>query len=76
MNTSGVGYPLGSDPSEFERLNRQGRILAAATRTILEAGGILPGMRVLDLGSGTGELSFVAAGLVGASGAVIGVGHG
>ena len=73
MNASEAGYPLGSNPAELARLIRQGEILAATTRTILETGGIRPGMRVLDLGSGTGEVSFVAAGLVGSSGKVIGV---
>ena len=73
MNTSGAGYPLGSDPAELERLTRQGTLLATATRTILDAGGIRPGMRVLDLGSGTGEVAFIAADLVGVSGQVIGV---
>lgn len=73
MKTSGAGYPLRSDPAELERLNRQGRILAAATRTILETGGIRSGMRVLDLGSGTGEVAFITAGLVGASGEVVGI---
>jgi ubiquinone/menaquinone biosynthesis C-methylase UbiE len=73
MKTSGAGYPLRSGPAELEWLNRTGRILAAATRTILETGGIRSGMRVLDLGSGTGEVAFVAAGLVGASGEVVGI---
>jgi SAM-dependent methyltransferase len=35
--------------------------------------GIGPGMRVLDLGCGAGDVSFVVAGLVGPTGSVIGV---
>lgn len=73
MGKSGTEYQLGSDPVELERLNRQGRILAPATRVILEAAGIGVGMRVLDLGSGIGDMAFVAADLVGASGAVLGI---
>src|SRR5262249_26355692 len=50
-----------------------GRVLAPATRTILQAAGIRPGMRVLDLGSGAGDVAFVAAGLVGPAGEVVGI---
>lgn len=73
MTRHGGEYPLKHEPAELERLNRQGSILAAATRTLLETGGIQPGMRVLDLGSGTGEVSFIVAGLVGPTGRVIGI---
>ena len=68
-----AGYQLGSDAGELERLNRQGRVLAPATRTILQAAGIGLGMRVLDLGSGTGDVAFVAAELVGSAGEVLGI---
>lgn len=71
--TTAGDYQLGHDDAELERLNRQGRILAPATRTILEAAGLRPGMRVLDLGSGMGDLAFAAAELVGPAGEVVGV---
>jgi SAM-dependent methyltransferase len=72
-NGSETGYQLGSHAAELERLNRQGTILAPATRTILQAAGVRPGMRVLDLGSGAGDMAFLAAGLVGAGGEVVGI---
>jgi SAM-dependent methyltransferase len=68
-----VDYPLGSSPAELQRLDHQGALLAPATRMIFEAAGIQPGMRVLDLGSGAGDVSFVAADLVGPTGEVIGI---
>jgi SAM-dependent methyltransferase len=46
---------------------------AAATRMLLQAAGIGSGMRVLDLGSGTGDVAFVAAELVGPAGEVVGI---
>jgi ubiquinone/menaquinone biosynthesis C-methylase UbiE len=66
-------YQLGHDPEELARLEYQGRILAPATRTLLEAAGLREGMRVLDLGSGLGDVSFVVADIVGAAGEVVGV---
>ena len=72
-NGTGGGYQLGSDEHELARLDLQGRALAPATRAILAAAGIRPGMRVLDLGCGAGDMAFVAAGLVGRDGSVIGV---
>jgi SAM-dependent methyltransferase len=73
MGTSSPGYQLGHDVAELERLNRQGSLLAPATRTLLSAAGIGPGMRVLDLGSGAGDVSFLVAEIVGADGEVVGV---
>ena len=66
-------YGPGSDDAELERLTLQGRLLAPATRTILVTAGIESGMTVLDLGSGAGDVSFVAAELVGPEGQVIGI---
>jgi len=40
---------------------------------ILAEAGIRPGMRVLDLGCGAGDVAFVAPGLVGPGGSVVGV---
>ena len=73
MGGAGPGYQLGSNAAELERLDMQGRVLAPATRTILETAGVRRGMRVLDLGSGAGDVAFVAAELIGSTGEVIGV---
>jgi cyclopropane fatty-acyl-phospholipid synthase-like methyltransferase len=68
-------YQLGSDEDELARLDLQGRALAPATRALFAAAGIRPGMRVLDLGCGAGDVALVAAGLVGTDGSVVGVDH-
>lgn len=73
MATADSEYQLGSDAAELERLDRQGRSLAPATRTILQAAGLRSGMRVLDLGCGIGDVAFLAVELVGPSGDVLGV---
>jgi SAM-dependent methyltransferase len=73
MGSADTGYQLGSDASELERLDLQGRVLAPATRMILKTAGLAPGMRVLDLGSGAGDVSFAAAELVGSGGEVVGI---
>ena len=66
-------YDLGHEADELERLNVQGRALAAPTRGLLEAAGLRDGMRVLDLGSGAGDMSFVVADVVGGAGEVVGL---
>lgn len=66
-------YLLGHDPTELERLEHQARILAPATRTILRLAGIGPGMRVLDLGTGAGDVAFEVASMIGPTGSVVGV---
>ena len=66
-------YQLGHDPAELDRLNEQGGLLAPATTMLLQAAGIGPGMRVLDLGSGPGDHAFAVARLVGPDGSVAGV---
>jgi SAM-dependent methyltransferase len=73
MVSADRGYQLGSEPSELERLDLQGRVLAPATRTILKTAGLARAMHVLDLGSGAGDVSFLAAELVGSSGEVVGI---
>ncbi len=65
-------YVLGHSQFELERLARQERLIGPATRQYFQAAGIAPGMRVLDVGSGTGVVAFLAAELVGPSGEVIG----
>ena len=66
-------YVLGHSAQELARLQRQARLLEPATRRFLAEAGIAAGMRVLDVGSGAGDVAFLAADMVGASGEVIGV---
>jgi len=75
MGESDSGYQFGTGigAEEVARLEVQGAALAPATRMILTEAGIRPGMRVLDLGCGAGDVTFVAAGLVGPEGFVVGV---
>jgi len=66
-------YLLGDDTGELQRLEEQARMLAPATRAILEMAGIRPGMRVVDLGTGAGDVALELAAMVGPSGSVIGI---
>ncbi len=66
-------YLLGHDDPELRRLERQAGVLDRATRAILTAAGLEPGMRVLDLGTGAGDVAMLAAEIVGPSGSVVGV---
>ena len=65
-------YVLGHSERELDRLGRQARLVDPITRRFLRAAGIAPGMRVLDVGSGAGDVAFLAAELVGESGEVVG----
>jgi SAM-dependent methyltransferase len=71
-STSGT-YVLGHADVEVQRLLLQGRLYDGYTEHALRLAGLRPGMRVLDVGSGPGDVSFVAARLVGPSGSVLGV---
>jgi ubiquinone/menaquinone biosynthesis C-methylase UbiE len=66
-------YILGSSEAEMRRLMRQAEILNPSTRQILVEAGLDDGMRVLDIGSGAGDVAMLAAELVGRRGAVVGV---
>lgn len=68
-----VAYPLGYSSQEANRLEQQAAFLNEATESVLRRAGLRPGMRVLDIGCGMGDVSMVAARLVGASGSVVGV---
>ena len=72
MKNPDPDYVLGHSQFELERLARQERLIGKATREYFRNAGIGPGMRVLDVGSGTGLVAFHAAELVGSSGEVIG----
>jgi hypothetical protein len=61
--TSNADYPLGNSDAEHERLKFQARVLRQWTDRFLRAGGLRPGMSVLDLGSGLGDVALLAAGI-------------
>lgn len=73
MSTSGSTYVLGHADVEVQRLLLQARLYDSYTEHALRLAGLRPGMRVLDIGSGPGDVSFVAARLVGPTGSVLGV---
>src|SRR5262249_23050752 len=66
-------YNLGHSEHEVERLRIQARQLEPVTRHYLREAGIAPGMRVLDIGSGAGDVALLAAELVGPEGEVVGI---
>ena len=66
-------YALGSTDAEHERLIRQARRLAPLTERLFLEAGIGPGQRVLDLGSGVGDVAMLVARLVGPSGEVVAI---
>ena len=67
------GYVLGHSERELERLGTQARMVDPMTRHFFQAAGIVPGMRVLDVGSGAGHVALLAAEMVGDGGEVVGV---
>jgi ubiquinone/menaquinone biosynthesis C-methylase UbiE len=72
-NTHKASYILGHSEAEITRLQTQAKILRPITERLLRSAGIRPGMRVLDLGSGAGDVAMLAAELVGPSGWVVGI---
>lgn len=66
-------YILGHNDEALDRLIRQSDFWSDDTRAFLQRAGLVPGMRVLDLGSGAGDVAFLAATLVGPEGSVLSV---
>jgi SAM-dependent methyltransferase len=66
-------YPFQSSDDERKRLIAQGGLVAPLTRRLFERAGITAGMRVLDIGSGSGDVALLAAQLVGPTGEVTGI---
>lgn len=70
---STTGYALGYTSAEHDRLIRQAARIAPFTERLFREAGIGPGQRILDLGSGVGDVAMLAARLVGPSGEVVGI---
>ena len=66
-------YVMGSSDHERQRLIEQAAIYDRSTRHLFADAGIGAGMRVLDVGCGVGDVTLVAAELVGPGGQVVGV---
>lgn len=66
-------YVMGHTDEERRRLIQQSAHLAPLTEVMLQRCGLAPGMRVLDVGCGTGGVSHQAARVVGPTGRVTGL---
>ncbi len=64
---------MGHTDHERRRLALQAQILNPLTQDFFHRSAIVPGMRVLDLGCGVGEVSLIAARLAGPEGHVVGI---
>lgn len=73
MDATDPIYPLGRSDEEHRRLQQQAALFRPLTERFFRAAGLAPGMRVLDIGSGAGDVAFLAADIVGPSGRVVGV---
>jgi ubiquinone/menaquinone biosynthesis C-methylase UbiE len=76
MNTTATAqssYALGHSAQELARLSRQGQAFRPFTRQLFEEAGIQAGMHILDVGSGAGDVAFLAAEMAGPGGEVVGV---
>ena len=70
MNATPV-YVLGHADLEIERLQLQAGIIADVSRRLIRECGFGPGMRVLDIGCGVGDMSMLLAEAVGDTGSVV-----
>ena len=66
-------YLMGRGEAETRRLISQSNLYGRFTRRLLEDAGVEKGMKVLDIGTGAGDLALMAAEMVGPTGSVVGV---
>ncbi len=70
---SDPAYIMGRSEAETQRLEHRAAFFDPSTRHLFEDAGITRGMKVLDVGSGAGDVSLLVAELVGPTGCVVGV---
>lgn len=68
-----AGYLFAQATDETRRLKRQAEFLSRFTHFLLDSAGITSGMKVLDVGTGIGDVAFLVAEQVGPQGTVTGV---
>ena len=66
-------YALGRTAGEYDRLIEQAQVMRPLTERMLRSAGVGPGMHVLDVGCGVGDVSFLLSKIVGEQGSVVGV---
>jgi SAM-dependent methyltransferase len=66
-------YLFAQATDETRRLKRQAEFLSRFTHSLLDWAGITSGMKVLDVGTGIGDVAFMVAERVGSQGTVVGV---
>jgi ubiquinone/menaquinone biosynthesis C-methylase UbiE len=66
-------YVLGHIAHRVDRLKAQTRLIDPIAERYFGAAGICSGMRMLDVGSDAGDVTFLASDIVRAGGAVVGV---
>ncbi|RKU27561.1 hypothetical protein C6495_16115, partial [Candidatus Poribacteria bacterium] len=64
---------MGRSEAETRRLIEQSQLYDGVTRRFLNAAGIEKGMKVLDIGSGAGDVALTLAEVVATNGSVVGV---
>ena len=67
------GYALGYSDDEERRLATQARMFEGLTEDVLRHAGVGPGMHILDIGCGLGDVSFLAAWLARPNGSAMGI---
>jgi SAM-dependent methyltransferase len=72
-DTTDPVYLMGRSDAETERLMVAARGLNPFTQRLLREAGLTEGMRVLDVGTGAGDVALLAAELVGPTGRVVGL---
>lgn len=66
-------YTMGRSRGETDRLIEQAHLYEKVTLRMLRDAGVGSGMKVLDVGSGAGDVAFAAAQIAGPEGSVVGV---
>lgn len=73
MNEKTVEVQWGAVADGYARMAAARAAMAPATEKMLDLAAIAPGSRVLDVGCGTGDQTFIAAHRVGTTGHVLAI---